>query len=225
MKVISYFILVYLWISSQPFIERKKINLNPIRSTRHINPLIFLISFHSKHFPHFSFRTVTEPKENKENAMAERVEGEGSNKAERNNSSYHLQPLEIDNEDILFCVDIDPQSMAEMKGVTGPNGGPLTRLDAIKQAIVLFVNAKLTINPQHRFAFATLSNSASWVIHHSSLFLLPNPNFIIQSIGWLYHAQLHFLVVLFIDVLLVSALATTVLFLKFLRICVFTFTA
>ncbi|CAL5203495.1 unnamed protein product [Lathyrus oleraceus] len=95
--------------------------------------------------------------------MAERVEGEGSNNGERNNSSYHLQPLEIDNEDILFCVDIDPQSMVEMKGVTGLNGRPLTRLDAIKQAIVLFVNAKLTINPQHRFAFATLSNSASWL--------------------------------------------------------------
>jgi hypothetical protein len=53
--------------------------------------------------------------------------------------------------------------MAEMKGATGPNGRPLARLDAIKQAIILFVNAKLTINSQHRFAFATLSNSVSWV--------------------------------------------------------------
>nr|AFK40962.1 unknown [Medicago truncatula] len=80
-------------------------------------------------------------------------------------SSYKLQPSRIDNEDILFCIDIDPQSMAELKGATSgrPNGRPFTRLDAIKQAIVLFVNAKLTINPQHRFAFATLSDSVSWL--------------------------------------------------------------
>jgi len=86
-------------------------------------------------------------------------------------SSYKLKPSRINNEDILFCIDIDPQSMAEMKGATSgrPNGRPFTRLDAIKQAIILFVNAKLTINPQHRFAFATLSDSVSWVIHSSFL--------------------------------------------------------
>ncbi|XP_058781708.1 uncharacterized protein LOC131655924 [Vicia villosa] len=95
--------------------------------------------------------------------MEQRVEGEGSNNDTRTSSIFKLQPLQIDNEDILFCIDVDPQSMVEMKGVTGPNGRPLSRLDAIKQAIVLFVNAKLTINPHHRFAFATLSNSASWL--------------------------------------------------------------
>ncbi|KAL5075280.1 hypothetical protein RYX36_014264 [Vicia faba] len=63
------------------------------------------------------------------------------------NSSYNLEPLPISNEDILFCIDIDPQS--------------ITRFDAIKQSILLFVNTKLTINPQHHFAFATLSNSVS----------------------------------------------------------------
>lgn len=83
--------------------------------------------------------------------------GEGSS------NRYTLKPLRINNEDILVCVDVDPQSMVEMKGATGPNGRPLTRLDAIKQAIILFVNAKLTINPEHRFAFVTLSNSVSWV--------------------------------------------------------------
>jgi hypothetical protein len=92
----------------------------------------------------------------------EMVEGERSNRSEGRNK-YTLQPSRINNEDILLCIDIDPQSMAEMKGATGPNGRPLARLDAIKQAIILFVNAKLTINPQHRFAFATLSNSVSWV--------------------------------------------------------------
>ncbi|CAI8613123.1 unnamed protein product [Vicia faba] len=70
----------------------------------------------------------------------QRVEGKA-------NSSYNLEPLPISNEDILFCIDIDPQS--------------ITCFDAIKQSILLFVNTKLTINPQHRFAFATLSNSVS----------------------------------------------------------------
>ncbi|WJX35353.1 hypothetical protein P8452_23356 [Trifolium repens] len=92
----------------------------------------------------------------------EMVEGERSNRSEGRNK-YTLQPSRINNEDILLCIDIDPQSMAEMKGATGPNGRPLARLDAIKQAIILFVYSKLTINPQHRFAFATLSNSVSWL--------------------------------------------------------------
>ncbi|KAL5062869.1 hypothetical protein RYX36_024606 [Vicia faba] len=85
----------------------------------------------------------------------QRVEGEGSSKDTRTSTIFKLPPLQIDNEDILFCIDIDPQSMLQMKG--------LTHLDAIKQAILLFVNAKLTINPQRRFAFATLSDSASWL--------------------------------------------------------------
>jgi hypothetical protein len=46
---------------------------------------------------------------------------------------------------------------------TGPGGKPLTRLDSIKQAILVFINAKLSINPDHRFAFATLAKTASWV--------------------------------------------------------------
>jgi hypothetical protein len=49
-----------------------------------------------------------------------------------------------------------------MKG-TALNGRPITRIDSIKQAILLFINAKLTINPDHRFAFATLGKSASWL--------------------------------------------------------------
>uniref|UniRef100_A0A803LBE1 BRISC and BRCA1-A complex member 1 n=1 Tax=Chenopodium quinoa TaxID=63459 RepID=A0A803LBE1_CHEQI len=52
--------------------------------------------------------------------------------------------------------------MVEMKN-TGPNGRPITRLDSIKQSILLFIHAKLTINPNHRFAFASLAKSASWV--------------------------------------------------------------
>ena len=64
--------------------------------------------------------------------MVERVEGDRSNKGERNNNSYNMQSLGIYNKDIRFYVDIGPQSMVEMKGVTRPNGKPLTRLDAIK---------------------------------------------------------------------------------------------
>ncbi|KAK7311414.1 hypothetical protein RJT34_09546 [Clitoria ternatea] len=92
------------------------------------------------------------------------IEGDSSNSGNsRSRSRYSLKPSRICNEDILLCIDIDPQCLVEMKGATGPNGRPLTRLDSIKQAIILFVNAKLTINPQHRFAFASLSNSLSWI--------------------------------------------------------------
>lgn len=95
----------------------------------------------------------------------EGIEGERSE-----GSRYALKPTRISNEDILLCVDVDAESLVEMKS-TGPNGRPLTRLDSIKQAILLFINAKLSINPEHRFAFASLSKSASWVISHLSLSL------------------------------------------------------
>ncbi|KAG6739505.1 hypothetical protein POTOM_057105 [Populus tomentosa] len=75
---------------------------------------------------------------------------------------YSLNPNRISNEDILFCIDIGPESLVEMKS-TGPGGKPLTRLDSIKQAILVFINAKLSINPDHRFAFATLAKTASWL--------------------------------------------------------------
>ncbi|GLT57229.1 hypothetical protein SLA2020_302170 [Shorea laevis] len=75
---------------------------------------------------------------------------------------YMLKPARINNEDILFCIDVDAESLVEMK-TPGANGKPFTRLDAIKQAILLFIHAKLTINPDHRFAFATLSKSVSWL--------------------------------------------------------------
>jgi len=111
------------------------------------------------------------------------VEGERNNRGSRNNK-YTLQPSRINNEDILVCVDVDPQSMSEMKGATaGPNGRPLTRLDAIKQSIILFVNAKLTINPQHRFAFATLTNSVSWVCN-LILFHCLNGSILIISLNY-----------------------------------------
>lgn len=74
---------------------------------------------------------------------------------------YELRGMGHAPEDILFCVDADAEVSVEMK--VGTQGKGLCRLDAIKQAIILFVHSKLMANAQHRFAFATLRNSASWV--------------------------------------------------------------
>ncbi|CAI9755701.1 unnamed protein product [Fraxinus pennsylvanica] len=76
---------------------------------------------------------------------------------------YTLPPARFFNEDILFCIDVGPETMVEMKVAAGPNGRPFTRLESIKQAILLFINAKLTINPDHRFAFAALTKTFSWL--------------------------------------------------------------
>ncbi|MBA0815334.1 hypothetical protein Gohar_021092 [Gossypium harknessii] len=54
--------------------------------------------------------------------------------------------------------DVDTKSLVEMKTAR------ITILDSIKQTILLFVNSKLSINPDHYFAFATLSKTASWVL-------------------------------------------------------------
>ncbi|MBA0842821.1 hypothetical protein Goarm_002625 [Gossypium armourianum] len=53
--------------------------------------------------------------------------------------------------------DVDTKSLVEMKTAR------ITILDSIKQTILLFVNSKLSINPDHYFAFATLSKTASWL--------------------------------------------------------------
>ncbi|GMP95033.1 hypothetical protein CsSME_00044246 [Camellia sinensis var. sinensis] len=89
----------------------------------------------------------------------EGVEGQSSTPPGR----YSFPPSRYSSEDILFCIDVSSESLAEMK-VTGPNGRSITRLDSIKQAILVFINAKLTINPDHRFAFASLGKSASWIL-------------------------------------------------------------
>lgn len=74
---------------------------------------------------------------------------------------YDLRGMGHTPEDILFCVDADAEVGVEMK--VGTQGKGLCRLDAIKQAIILFVHSKLLASAHHRFAFATLRNSASWV--------------------------------------------------------------
>ncbi|KAL3655694.1 hypothetical protein CASFOL_000090 [Castilleja foliolosa] len=75
---------------------------------------------------------------------------------------YTLPAARLSSEDILFCIDVGPETMTEMK-VNGPNGRPYTRLESIKQAILLFVHAKLSINPDHRFAFSALSKTTYWL--------------------------------------------------------------
>ncbi|XP_042469570.1 BRISC and BRCA1-A complex member 1-like [Zingiber officinale] len=71
---------------------------------------------------------------------------------------YTLTPSRYYSEDVLFCVDVDVESKAEMA-----KGRSITRLDAIKQAICLFIHAKHTMNPDHRFALSILTQSVSWV--------------------------------------------------------------
>lgn len=100
-----------------------------------------------------------------EEKSMEGIEGESSGAGR-----FTLPPMRISNEDIIFCVDVDAESLVEMKS-TGFNGKPITRLDAMKQAILLFVNSKLSINPDHRFALVTLAKTASWVFSLFPLFI------------------------------------------------------
>ncbi|KAF3335329.1 BRISC and BRCA1-A complex member 1 [Carex littledalei] len=76
--------------------------------------------------------------------------------------SYSLPPSLFMPEDILFCIDTGPESRTEMR-VAGPKGRGVTRLDAIKQALLLFTHSKLTMCTDHRFAFSSLGKTFSWV--------------------------------------------------------------
>lgn len=96
-------------------------------------------------------------------SVCEEMDGvEGQSLGSAAAARYTLPPVNYSSEDILFCIDVGPESLVEMK-VTGPNGRPFTRLDSMKQAILFFIHAKLTINPDHRFAFTSLGKSVSWV--------------------------------------------------------------
>ncbi|KAH9303219.1 hypothetical protein KI387_014802, partial [Taxus chinensis] len=74
---------------------------------------------------------------------------------------YNLLRLQHTFEDIILCIDTDRQMETEMKSM-GAKGQALTRMDSVKQAILLFVHAKLAINPNHRFTLASLGHSATW---------------------------------------------------------------
>jgi hypothetical protein len=110
---------------------------------------------------------------------------------------YSLLPGRLPAEDILFCVDVDLEARAEMKSAASaassgststaspqptqpagaggaPAAGPRTavrRMDAIKQALLLFVHSKLTMCPDHRYAFGSLGDTFSMV----SRFPSPDP--------------------------------------------------
>ncbi|KAF7023012.1 hypothetical protein CFC21_035625 [Triticum aestivum] len=102
---------------------------------------------------------------------------------------FLLPPSRLPLEDILFCVDVDAEARSEMKvaaasaspassGSTGsPGPGALMdpaapprparpavrRMDAVKQALMLFLHSKLTMCPDHRFAFASLRDTVSLI--------------------------------------------------------------
>uniref|UniRef100_A0A0A9D970 BRISC and BRCA1-A complex member 1 n=1 Tax=Arundo donax TaxID=35708 RepID=A0A0A9D970_ARUDO len=90
---------------------------------------------------------------------------------------YSLPPVRLPPEDILFCVDVDLEARAEMKSAasaassgstsTASSGAAprpaVRRMDAVRQALLLFVHGKLTMCPDHRFAFASLGETVSMV--------------------------------------------------------------
>ncbi|BAF18735.1 uncharacterized protein [Oryza sativa Japonica Group] len=100
---------------------------------------------------------------------------------------FTLQPSRLPPEDMLFCVDVDLETRSEMRiapgpaaaaaaspGAAGASSGaaaasrqaarpPVKRMDAVKQALLLFVHSKLTMCPDHRFAFASLGDTVSLV--------------------------------------------------------------
>jgi hypothetical protein len=114
---------------------------------------------------------------------------------------FSLPPSRLPLEDILFCVDVDAEGRSEMKAApasasnsTTSSGSPgagavpgaaaadpaagsrparlaVKRMDAVKQALMLFVHSKLTMCPDHRFAFASLGETVSVVLFAPCLFI------------------------------------------------------
>ncbi|GJZ06951.1 BRISC and BRCA1-A complex member [Tanacetum coccineum] len=84
---------------------------------------------------------------------------------------YILPPSKLSPEDILFCIDVDPECLIEMKN-TSVTGRPFTRLECIKQGILLFLHAKLAVNQDHRFAYCALGKSPFWITVFGKLSLV-----------------------------------------------------
>eukprot|EP00271_Cylindrocystis_brebissonii_P016325 TRINITY_DN39742_c0_g1_i1.p1 TRINITY_DN39742_c0_g1~~TRINITY_DN39742_c0_g1_i1.p1 ORF type:complete len:293 (+),score=45.79 TRINITY_DN39742_c0_g1_i1:482-1360(+) len=74
-------------------------------------------------------------------------------------ASYDVQQLNFSPEDIVLCTDIDAEIDSDMK-----TGGSASRLDAVKQAWMLFVHAKLQMDSRHRFALMTLGTQPMWLL-------------------------------------------------------------
>ncbi len=58
---------------------------------------------------------------------------------------HEMRGMGYSPEDLLLCVDADAEVNVEMKAGGGVKG--LSRLDAVKQALVLFVHSKLLMQP------------------------------------------------------------------------------
>ncbi|KAJ3683630.1 hypothetical protein LUZ60_013857 [Juncus effusus] len=98
----------------------------------------------------------------KTTSKMEGIISEGSNSTAATPPPYSLPPSRFLPEDVLFCVDVGAESRAEMR-VSGPKGRVVTRLDAIRQALLLFVHSKLTMCSDHRFAFSVFGQNFNWV--------------------------------------------------------------
>ncbi|KAF3596876.1 hypothetical protein DY000_02027783 [Brassica cretica] len=67
------------------------------------------------------------------------------------------------------CSEISPYAATKMtseQALTSEQASSSSKdiyNNCVKQAIILFIHNKLSINPDHRFAFATLSKSAAWL--------------------------------------------------------------
>ncbi|XP_002961178.2 uncharacterized protein LOC9632536 [Selaginella moellendorffii] len=74
--------------------------------------------------------------------------------------SYRTWDIAHWPEDIVLCVDVDLEMDSELK-----KGHALTRMDAIKQALLMFVHSKLLMSADHAFSIATIGQGASWHSH------------------------------------------------------------
>lgn len=81
--------------------------------------------------------------------------------------AYDVTAMSHVPEDIVLCIDSDAQIETELRAPPGaknapPVGTSVTRLDAVRQALLLFVHAKLAIDSRHRFAIATMGETPDW---------------------------------------------------------------
>ena len=87
-----------------------------------------------------------------------------------------IRPTPFLPEDIIMCVDLDREVDSDLKPSAapgsrgGPNGAPTTqgisRMNAIRQGLLLLVYAKLQMDSRHRFRLATIGEKFSWVSCH-----------------------------------------------------------
>eukprot|EP01006_Ploeotia_vitrea_P058815 TRINITY_DN70312_c0_g1_i1.p1 TRINITY_DN70312_c0_g1~~TRINITY_DN70312_c0_g1_i1.p1 ORF type:complete len:262 (-),score=106.13 TRINITY_DN70312_c0_g1_i1:14-772(-) len=70
-------------------------------------------------------------------------------------------------EKILFCVDVDDEmATADLKNKGAKD--PVRRLDAVKDAIRIFVTTKRALNPKHEFGLVLLKEDAEMILEPTS---------------------------------------------------------